>query len=379
MASLFQQMSLARGPLRRVVLLPDHLFFARVVTTSGDAAVARSEVELALEALSPFPLAQLYYGYFHVVGGNRALVYAAYRRRFTAEMSAAWRGADLVLPTFAAVMGGGNPTGGTWLVHSEGSLVALRWDDQPVPADVLIRSVPQEESRGAVRDALLLELPAGQRIREISDPPVIDPAASGPEFTFTAGENTFSLTAEQAPQMDVRDKDELQQLRRAQARDRMLWRTFLVCVAAIGIALAGELALAAGRVWQSTRLTKTAAQRPVVAGIMTAQSLSRRIEELSTKRLRPFEMLAIVSAPDVRPRTIQFLRTTTNGLYALEIDAQTEAATEVGAFRNKLAGLPAVAKVELSGLETRGRLATFHLVVTFKPEALTGSGNGGAQ
>lgn len=374
MASFLQQLSLKRGPLRRIVLLPDHLFFARVVPTSQDAAVARSEAEIAIEALSPFPLAQLYYGYFHVPGSARAVVYAAYRRRFTTERAEEWREADLVLPNFAAVFGDSQASAGTWLVHGEGSIVAVRWDGQPVPADVLIRPVPSEDQRPSVRDSLLLELPVGERIREATEPLIADESSSGPAFTFRANESEFVLSAEQAAEIDVRDKAELQKLRRAQARDRALWRTFLVCVAAIGIALAGELTLAAARVWQGARQTKVFAQRPVVASIMTAQSLTRRIDELSTKRLRPFEMLAMISAPDVRPRSIQFLRTTTSGLYGLEVDAQTEAATEVGTYRNALSALPGIAKVELSGLETRGRMATFHLVITYKPEALSSSG-----
>lgn len=374
MASLLKKLSLARGPLRRVVLLPDHLFFARVIATSGEAAIARGEAELALESLSPFPLAQLYYGFFHVAGGARAVIFAAYRRRFSAEAAADWKEANLVLPAFASVLGrpGESLAGATWLIHGENSLTAVRWDDQAVPVDVQIRPVFDEEDRATVRESLLLDLPSRERIRELHELPGANENSTGPEFEFTAGESKFVVTPEQAADLDVRDKGDLQQLRRAQTRDRVLWRIFLGCVAAIGLAAIGETTLAAGRMWQTTRVARVTAQRPIVDAIMTAQSLTHRIDELSTKRLRPFEMLGIVGG-EARPKSIQFLRTTTDGLYRLEIQAQTEAATDISTYRAGLIALPGIEKVDLYGPDTRGRMATFRMVVTFKPEALNTS------
>src|SRR5471032_3241447 len=89
-------------PAPKVALLPDGLFFVRAVEVPADVVPAEVgvQVELALETLAPFPLAQLYYGYFWVPGGARALVFAAYRRRFTAEQVSAWDGVELVLPAF---------------------------------------------------------------------------------------------------------------------------------------------------------------------------------------------------------------------------------------------------------------------------------------
>ena len=77
----------AAPPPPNVVLLPDALFFTRVVAVSEGAAAtaAAAEIELALEGVSPFPLAQLYYGWFWKPGSRHALVFAAYRRRFTAD------------------------------------------------------------------------------------------------------------------------------------------------------------------------------------------------------------------------------------------------------------------------------------------------------
>jgi hypothetical protein len=55
-------------PPPNVVLLPDALFFTRAIPVSAGASAteALSQVELALETISPFPLAQLYYGAYWV-------------------------------------------------------------------------------------------------------------------------------------------------------------------------------------------------------------------------------------------------------------------------------------------------------------------------
>jgi hypothetical protein len=76
----------AGPPPPKVALLPDGLFFTRAVSVAAGATPgeAASQIELALEAVSPFPIAQLYYGYYWVPGSESALVFAAYRRRFTA-------------------------------------------------------------------------------------------------------------------------------------------------------------------------------------------------------------------------------------------------------------------------------------------------------
>src|SRR6266700_455975 len=97
----------AGPPPPKVVLLPDGMFFTRALPIAAGATAAEvtGQVELALEALSPFPLTQLYYGYYWKPGSERAFAFAAYRRRFTAEQSDTWAGAELVLPTFAAVFG----------------------------------------------------------------------------------------------------------------------------------------------------------------------------------------------------------------------------------------------------------------------------------
>src|SRR5690606_34424341 len=99
------------APARQVVILPDEAFFARNVpiVRGPDAAEVTNQLELALEGLSPFPLAQLYYGFLIRPDADHALVFAAYRRRFPVEETETWTTAELVVPRFALSLGAPPP------------------------------------------------------------------------------------------------------------------------------------------------------------------------------------------------------------------------------------------------------------------------------
>jgi hypothetical protein len=362
----------ARAP--KVVLLPDALFFTRsfpVAATATPAEVA-TQAELALEGISPFPAGQLYHGYFWAPGAECVLVFAAYRRRLTREQLAEWDGAALVLPAFAALLGLEVEESTTVLLASAGGLTAIHWDLWAVPAAVYFRPLPPEATdadRTRVKDELLRVIGVSQKVIEVNDPIVAEASArGGNELVFRAGQHVSLLPAGWTAGMDVRDKAELAALRRAQARDVMLWRVFIGSLAAIGLMLLGLLALSGEGLWEKTRELKVAAQQPVVDQIMTAQSLATRTKELSTKRLLPLEMLSAVS--EKKPAAIQFLRATTNGLYTLTIDAQTTSPNDVAVLRTALGEVSACQSVEVRDQRTRDNLMTFTLVITFKPDVL---------
>lgn len=366
--------SMTGVPAPKVALLPDALFFTRsfAVAAGATAGEVAAQAELALEGLSPFPPAQLYHGFYWVPGAERVLVFAAYRRRFTSEQLAEWDGAALVLPTFAALLGLEAKPTTTVLVPSAEGLTAIHWDNGLVPAAVHFRPLPPEPTeadRARVRDELLRLVGGSRQVIELAAPPTAEAAArGGDEFVFHAAGQVSHLPASRAAAMDVRDRVELAALRRARARDVALWRVFMGSLAAMGLMLLGLAALAGEAVWEKGRELKVAAQQPVMDQILTAQNLANRIDELSTKRLLPLEMISLVS--EKKPAAIQFLRATTTGLYTLTIDAQTNSPADVAVFRSALGDQPACASIEVRDQRTRDNLMTFTLVVTFKPEAV---------
>ena len=376
--SLLPKVQLSSPAAKKVVLLPDHAFFVRVVPLAPGTLPAgvAAQVELVLEGLSPFPVAHLCYGYFHLPGSGRVLVYATYRRRFTVDDAAQWAEADAVLPAFAAWLGSSAGAPLALLVEGPDFLTALGWDGtDPVPGVVATRQIPSAaapEERQAAQAALTgllrglpapvaVTVPAGLRSRVGDD-----------GLEYAAGRLVSRFEAGQLDALDIRDKVELAERRRARLRDLYLWRAFQWCAAGLLFAALLELGLKGGHLWLQTRAAIAAVQAPAVQNIETKNTLANRIEELSTHRLMPVRMLEIVN--EKRPRTIQFLRTATKGLNILEIEGQTNATPDVFNYQAALKGLPTCDNVELGQTTDRGGTTRFILTVTFKPEALRPAG-----
>ena len=359
---------------KKVVLLPDHAFFVRVVSLAGGMPPEgiAGQAELALEGLSPFPAAQLCYGYFHPPGADHLLVYAAYRRRFTTADAALWAEAEAVLPAFAVWLGLAPTRPLALLVSGGDSMAALGWNGRdPVPVVVAVKALASDataEEREAARAQLESQLTGLPPPVEIAAPAGSDSRAGDDGVVFHSGAVTARLTTEQLDALDVRDKTELAGLRRARERNLHIWRVFAGCTAAIGLAAVLELALLGGRLWLGARKTLATAQAPAVQVIETRRSLATRIDELSTRRLMPIRMLEI--ANEKRPQTIQFLRAATKGLFALEIEGQTTATPDVFNYEAALRQLPACDHTELGQTTDRGGITRFTLTVTLKPDAL---------
>lgn len=371
--SLLKQLR-AGPPPPKVLLQPDALFFTRSVPVVNGSSLAEvnAQVELALETLSPFPPSQLYQGYFWAPGADRVLVFAAYRRRFTNEQVAEWDNVELVLPTFAALLGGEVKAPATLIYPSAEGLTAVYWEHGVVPSRVVSRAIVAEDDaleneRARVRDELLKAAPANRQI-VLSAPPTVEAGRNEREYAFRAESFLSRMPVTQALTLDVRDKDALAALRRARSRDVGLWRGFVGLVVALLLLGVGELALIGGGFWQKNLTRKVELQRPVVEKIEAAQGVTARINELSTKRLLPFEMISIVTAP--KPTDIWFLRTSTDGLYGLTVDATTTSPGLVSTYQSALAALPAIEKVEIRDQRTRDNTMTFTLAATFRPEAL---------
>jgi hypothetical protein len=364
----------AGPPAPKVVLLPDAHFFVRIVPVA-DAVTpdeVAAQVALALERLAPFPVEHLNHGFYWVPGAAQALAFAAYRRRFTAEQVEAWTGAELVMPAFVALVGLAPEPATTVLVPGADQLTAIHWGDSPVPTQVLVRALPPEasaEDRARARDELLREIGGSRKIVDLPMAPVAVPSPDDKEYLFQAGDLAFHLPVAQAAWLDARPKDELAALRQDRARDVLLWRIFLGCAATLLLLLVGELALVGGHMWQKTRVAQVNAQKSGVEKTQALEILTNRIEDFSARRLLPFEMLTLMGGQDKRG-TVFFTRTTTVGIYGLEIEAQTPNPSDATAYETWLKANPAFAKVEFHPQPSRANMAMYKIAVFFKPEAL---------
>lgn len=369
----------AGPPPPKVVLLSDALFFSRAIpiTAGATAAEAAMQVELALEASAPFPLAQLYYGWFWPAGAERALVYAAYRRRFTAEQTSEWTDAELVIPASAALCGA-NISGATTVILSAAEgLTGVHWETPSVPSRVLFRATDPEateEDRARVRDEILRELGGSKTVIELTQPLVPEPARSDSEIGFRSGDFGSQLPTTVAAALDVRDKAELAALRQARRRDVTLWRVALGCAAALLLLGLGEFALLGGKAWQKVRIDQVTARKPAIDKIVASADLANRISDLVNKRLLPLEMVTLLVGVDGKrkPPEIFFTKVETRaaaGLYTLFVQAQTTNSAQIPVYESQLNALPELARpVRVTILPGQGD--RFELEVTFKPDQL---------
>lgn len=368
----------AGPPPPKVALLSDALFFTRVVpvTSGATPAEAAAQVELALEANAPFPLAQLYYGWYWPPGSDRALVYASYRRRFTGEQTAAWADAELVLPVSAALLGAPVEPATSVLLHGLEGITAIYWETSGVPAQIVFHPVDPEtddDARAKARDDVLRAFGGSKAVIDLQTMPAPGPATSDREIVFHSGDFAAPLPAALTGALDVRDKGQLATLRAARQRDVVLWRVACGCAAALAMLFVLEFALLGGQMWQRTRLVELNSRKPKVDRIVASAEMANYVEDLVNRRLLPLEMMTVLVGEDSsrKPADITFTRIETRpagGLNTLYVSGQTSNTALVPAYVSQLKALPEVENVtsELGG----GLADRFELVVTFKPDVL---------
>lgn len=359
---------------REVMILPDHRFFMRSValTDEAEAGPVADQVELALEGMAPFPLSQTLWGYWTKPGGDRALVFATYQKRFTAEEMADWADAEWVTPALSTLLVEPAPAPATtFILTGEDSMTAVHFgDDSGVPTVVRAAAIEPETSEteiGKVREQLIRECGGSTSVRDMTAVTVKAGAAGTDELIISRSGAEAKVSVDDAQTLDVRDHVELVSRRRARVRDAWLWRGLVAAMVAILLAGIAELSLWGTSFYQTTLNEQVQVQSPIVAEIETADRLASRIEELRTQRLRPFEMISIVDGP--RPDSIIFLRTAATGLYSLEIEAETDDAQAVNVYVSALNDLGATEGVEILNLDTRGSLSTMRLLVRFSFDA----------
>lgn len=368
-------------PPPKVVLLPDGLFFSRTVpiTAGATAADVNGQIELALESLSPFPLPQLYYGWYWVAGADHAFVYATYRRRFTTDQTAAWADAELVLPASAALFGGKVEPATAILLTSPEGLTAVYWETSQVPSRVVSRPISPEateEERARIRDEVLRSFGGSRTVIDLLVPPAADAADDDNELIFRSGDFVSRIPAARAAALDVRDKGELAALRAGRKRDLVLWRVTLGCAAALLLLLVGELALVGGNQWQKVQIAKRDGRASTVQKIKEADDLARSIDDLVTKRLLPLEMVTSIvgASAERKPTDVVITQIQSGGaglgLYTLRLRLETTNGPQVLTYKNELLKLPECQNVELTPGQSNGDRSVFEMTITFKPGVL---------
>ena len=370
MSKLSLKLPVLQTRTREVMILPDHRFFMRSVALADEAEAGpvADQVELALEGMAPFPLNQTLWGYWAKPGGDHALVFATYQKRFTAEEVEDWADAEWVTPALSTLLVESAPAPATtFILAGEESITAVHFGDASgVPTLVRAATVEPEASESdidKIREQLIRECGGSTSVRDLKVATVKAGEAGTDELIISRGGEEERVSLDDAQSLDVRDHTELVARRRTRVRDSWLWRGLVAALVAILLAGIAELSLWGTSFYQTALNEQVQVQTPIVNEIETADRLANRIEELRTKRLRPFEMIDIVAS--LKPDSIIFLRTAATGLYSLEIEAETNDAQAVNVYVSDLTDLDATEGVEIMNLDTRGSISTMRLLVRF--------------
>lgn len=351
------------------------MFFVRRVPLVA-AEPAGSQVALALEGMAPFPPEQLYFGHVAAADGASALVFAAFRRRFSAEDTLEWDGARLVAPEFLPLLKSRPGDGASAVLHvGAGRVTALAWEaGQELPFAVLCREGGAETAEAVRAEfAERAGLDAETLLKRSEGDLALVEGGDGAVTARVGTKDLGALPAAWAETADVRDADFLMAKRVEGVRSLWLWRGVLGAVALLVLSAALDVGGVVLGMVADKRKAQVKAQEEAVHQTETAQTLANRIAELSEKRLMPFEMLLMLN-PD-RPDSVVFQRAVTRGLLKLEVEAQAANAEDVGKFSNALKANKGVAAATTRDVRAREGVTSFVLDVEFKAEALK---NGGA-
>ncbi|MDX2186556.1 MAG: hypothetical protein SFV32_06465 [Opitutaceae bacterium] len=364
----------------RTGLLPSPYFFVRVLEVGADATPqsVAEQVELAVENWAPFPLNQVFFGHHWKPGGRRAVVFAAYRRRFTDEMLSDWQTADWVAPEFAPYLGLPAQAGQTLALTTIHGVAVIHWSEgNELPTRIVTRPFPEDAddaAKAAVAEEAIKAVGGTVHLLEASGIPnwASEPGAS--EWEFAIGDQKVSYSRAELDRMDVRDRGDLAALRKGRARDQLLWRVFVASLIFIlGAAIAHGAFFGLMR-WEQGREARLAKRAPEIESINRSNELATRIEELATRKLLPFEMIDAVRQN--KPASIVFRSVTAQAPGRIEINASTPVAADLPQYRSVLVANPKVAQAEFLDQNSRDRVTSFRLQVTFKPNAFD---QGGAQ
>ncbi len=361
---------------QEAAMLPGNRFFVRRLAVEGDDI--SGQVNLALEAFSPFPLEQMLVGFVLSADGKQALAYAAHRRRFTAEESFAWPEDCPVVPEFLALCGH-RPTADGIIVHrGDERLTALAWKaGEVLPAVIVVAELADADEAGIAREAAArADLPADTSAETVTGA-LSGALADGNLVLKREGNGTFTIPKAGLDDSDIRDSDFLAERRKKERLNLILWSSARLGAAVLAAALVMDVTGFIVGLRSHSLEVANDGRRALVEDIEASQAITSRILELGVTRLLPIEMLALVN--EKRPATVEFTnihcelkkpKDSTLTKPMMTVDAKTPNAGDISDFLKAVQSMPEVESATNSEPRVRETSTTFRLEITFKQAAL---------
>jgi hypothetical protein len=361
---------------QEAAMLPGNRFFVRRLAVEGEDVPG--QVNLALEAISPFPLEQMLVGYVTSADGKQVLAYAAHRRRFTAEESFAWPEDCQVVPEFLALCGHRPAADGVVTHRGEERLTALAWKaGEELPAAIVVAELADADEAGLAREAaaradLAADVPVESLAGALSGALVEGNLVLKGEF-----DGTFTIPKKGLDDSDIRDSDFLAERRKKERLNLLLWNAARVGAAVLVLSLLLDIGGFVVGMRSHALEVANETRQPLVEDIEESQKITDRILELGVKRLLPMEMLALVN--EKRPATVEFtnihcevkkLKDSVLTKPMMTVDARTPNAGDISDFLKAVQAMPEVEAVTNSEPRVRETSTTFRLEITFKQALL---------
>ena len=361
---------------QEAAMLPGNRFFVRRLSVEGDDIPG--QVNLALEAISPFPLEQMLVGFVTSADGKQVLAYAAHRRRFTAEESFAWPEDCQVVPEFLALCGHRPAADGIVVHRSDERLTALAWKaGDELPAAIVVAELADTDEAAIAREAatradLAAETPVENVTGVLAGAIVAGDLILKGEF-----EGTFTIPQKGLDDSDIRDSDFLAERRKKERLNLILWNAARLGAAVLVVSLLLDITGGVVGMRRASLEVANEARRPQVEDIEASQAITSRILELGVKRLLPMEMLALVN--EKRPATVEFTniqceikkaKDSTIAKPMMTVDAKTPNAGDISDFLKAVQSMPEVEAATNSEPRVRETSTTFRIEITFKQAVL---------
>ena len=361
---------------QEAAMLPGNRFFVRRLSVEGDDVPG--QVNLALEAISPFPLEQMLVGFVTSADGKQVLAYAAHRRRFTAEESFAWPEDCQVVPEFLALCGHRPAADGIVVHRNDERLTALAWKaGDALPAAIVVAELADTDEAAIAREAATrADLAAETPVENVTGV-LAGAIVEGDLILKGEFEGTFTIPQKGLDDSDIRDSDFLAERRKKERLNLILWNAARLGAAVLVVSLLLDIAGGVVGMRRASLEVANEARRPLVEDIEASQAITSRILELGVKRLLPIEMLALVN--EKRPATVEFTniqceikkaKDSTIAKPVMTVDAKTPNAGDISDFLKAVQAMPEVEAATNSEPRVRETSTTFRLEIIFKQAVL---------
>lgn len=251
-------------PTDALRLIPSSYFFYEIVEIDSELSTEERAdfIQLQIETLSPFPIEQIFHGYFIIPNTHYCVLYAALKDRLLSSGFETLNTYTWVLPHFILE---------------------------------LTAKAPLLLSVSAIKELVL---------KSTSDNYSIEVQKEGALHIQKSGDSSdeaFTLTADQLWIADIRSLDFKEQAKRDRSRLAFLSKAFQYSLYFAAFLLIAELALIAASGWLSAYASKIEKQATAVSRIEDQHTLINKLDQIAQNELRPIALLE--RANEIRTRS----------------------------------------------------------------------------